>query len=72
MPMTVDVSYVMSMTTWGTVMSKLQKCTLCVLTSCVFSSFDSANFCHNFMLLTASCYAYFVTSLCYKHHRIML
>ena len=27
---TVDVSYVMSMTTWGSVMSKLEYCTLCV------------------------------------------
>jgi hypothetical protein len=34
--------------------------------------FDSANFLYNFTLLTTSCYAYFVSSLCYKHHHVML
>jgi hypothetical protein len=63
MAMTVDVSYVMPMTTWGTMMSKLENCTLCVLSSCVFYALDSANFLYNFMLSTTSCYAYFVLSL---------
>jgi hypothetical protein len=66
---TVDVSYVMSMTTWGSAMSKLEYCALWVWSSCVFHAFDSANFLYNFMLSTTSCYACFVPSLWYNYHR---
>jgi hypothetical protein len=66
---TVDVSYVMSTTTWGSAMSKLEYCTLCVWSSCVFHAFDYDNFLYNFMLSTTSCYACFVSSLWYNYHR---
>ena len=66
---TVDVSYVMSMTTWGSAMSKLEYCTLCVWSSCVFHALDSANFLYNFMLSTTSDYTCFVSSLWYTYCR---
>jgi hypothetical protein len=69
---TVDVFYVMSMTTWGSSMSKLEYCTLCVWSSCVFHAFDSANFLYNFMLSTTSCYACFVSTLWYNYHRCIV
>jgi hypothetical protein len=71
MAMTVDVSYVMSMTTWGTVMSKLDKCTLCILTSCVFSQLILLIF-SQFYVVNSIVLCLFFSSLCYNHHRVML
>jgi hypothetical protein len=50
-------------------MSKVEYCTLCVWSSCMFLAIDSANFLYNFMLSITSDYACFVSSLWYTYCR---
>jgi hypothetical protein len=64
MEMTVDVSYVMSMTTWETVMSKLQMFPMCFNFMCVFF--------HLIMLILSEFYDINNTVLCLFWHKFML